>query len=149
MNNAVRQFEALQNSPAAAFFKEVGEKLLDNLKKLSLVLIMCCVAFSQEPCEGACYTEEEEQNIELHITNLENQIKYSNDQIITMKSLMMDFEKNDSLNISMINDYKKQLEYKDEMIKLVKPKWYHNRYLWFFGGIILTSTSVRMARNLD
>jgi len=38
VNNAVRQFEALQNSPAAAFFKEVGEKLLDNFEKLQTLI---------------------------------------------------------------------------------------------------------------
>ena len=37
VNNAVRQFEALQNSPAAVFFKEVGEKLLDNFEKLQTI----------------------------------------------------------------------------------------------------------------
>ena len=38
VNNAVRQFEALQNSPAAVFFKEVGEKLLDNFEKLQTII---------------------------------------------------------------------------------------------------------------
>ena len=38
VNNAVRQFEALQNSPAAIFFKEVGEKLLDNFEKLQTII---------------------------------------------------------------------------------------------------------------
>jgi hypothetical protein len=38
VNNAVRQFEALQNSPAVAFFKEVGEKLLENFSKLQDII---------------------------------------------------------------------------------------------------------------
>ena len=38
VNNAVRQFEALQNSPAVVFFKEVGEKLLDNFEKLQTII---------------------------------------------------------------------------------------------------------------
>ena len=38
VNNATRQFEALQNSPAAIFFKEVGEKLLDNFEKLQTII---------------------------------------------------------------------------------------------------------------
>ena len=38
VNNAVRQFEALQNSSAAVFFKEVGEKLLDNFEKLQTII---------------------------------------------------------------------------------------------------------------
>ena len=38
INNATRQFEALQNSPAANFFKEVGEKLLSNFEKLQTII---------------------------------------------------------------------------------------------------------------
>ena len=38
VNNAVRQFKALQNSPAAVFFKEVGEKLLDNFENLQTII---------------------------------------------------------------------------------------------------------------
>ena len=34
INNAVTQFEALKNAPAVTFFKEVGEKLLNNFDKL-------------------------------------------------------------------------------------------------------------------
>ena len=51
----------------------------------------------------------------------------------------------EKLNESLINDYKKQLEFKEEIIDLVRPKWYDNKYLWFFGGIIITSGSVYLA----
>ena len=34
INNAVTQFEALKNAPAVTFFKEAGEKLLNNFDKL-------------------------------------------------------------------------------------------------------------------
>ena len=37
----------------------------------------------------------------------------------------------DSLNQVLIKDYKKQLEFKEEIIKLVKPKWYDNKYFGF------------------
>ena len=56
---------------------------------------------------------------------------------------------NDSLNVSLINDYKNQLKWKEEMIDLVKPKWYDNKYLWFFGGIIITSGAVYLAGQID
>ena len=36
-------------------------------------------------------------------------------------------------------------EFKEEIIDLVKPKWYDNKYLWFFGGIIMTSGAVYLA----
>ena len=38
-----------------------------------------------------------------------------------------------------------QLQWKEEMIDLVKPKWYDNKYLWFFGGMIITSGSIYLA----
>ena len=41
------------------------------------------------------------------------------------------------------------MEFKEEMIKLVKPKWYDNKYLWFFGGIIVTSGAVYLAGQID
>ena len=47
--------------------------------------------------------------------------------------------------MNFINDYKNQLQWKEEMIDLVKPKWYDNKYLWFFGGMIITSGSVYLA----
>ena len=122
--------------------------LVDNIKKILSILIICSFSFTQEPCEGTCYSEEEEINIENHINDIETQLKFSNEQIFTLKSLIVDFEKNDSLNVSLINDYKKQLEYKDEMIKLVKPKWYHNRYLWFGLGVFFTAGSVQLAGEL-
>ena len=37
------------------------------------------------------------------------------------------------------------IDFSKEMIKLVKPKWHENKYLWFFGGILITSGSVYLA----
>ena len=51
----------------------------------------------------------------------------------------------DSLYKSQIGDLEKQLQFKEEMIDLVKPKWHENKYLWFFGGILITSSSIYLA----
>ena len=53
--------------------------------------------------------------------------------------------RSDSLSQSQIEDYKKKLQYKDEMIDLVKPQWYENKYLWFGFGVIFTAGSVHLA----
>ena len=66
-----------------------------------------------------------------------------------LNDLIIDYKLNDSLNVSLINDYKQQLVFKEEMIDLVKPKWYDNKYLWFFGGVILTSGAVYLAGQID
>ena len=54
----------------------------------------------------------------------------------------------DSLYQSQIEDYKKQLKIKEDMIELVKPKWYENKYLWFGLGIAFTSGNVILAGQL-
>ena len=110
-----------------------------------LVLFIFSILISQEPCEGTCFSEEEVVNITNNIKelqfDLDNQVKINEN----LNSQIYMYIQNDSLNLSLINDYKKQLEMKEEMIKLVKPKWHENKYLWFFGGIIITSGSVYLA----
>ena len=66
-----------------------------------------------------------------------------------LNGLISDYKLNDSLNVSLINDYKKQLEYKDEMIDLVKPKWHENKYLWFGLGVFFTAGSVHLAGQIN
>ena len=119
------------------------------MNKLLLILLIFSFLMPQEPCNGTCYTEEEEINIENHITDLETKLKVSDEKILLLNGLITDYKLNDSLNVSLINDYKQQLVFKEEMIDLVKPKWYDNKYLWFFGGVILTSGAVYLAGQID
>ena len=119
------------------------------MRKLLSILLIFSFLTSQEPCNGTCYTEEEEINIENHITGLETKIDLFNQQIAAQNRLIGDYKLNDSLNVSLINDYKQQLIFKEEMIDLVKPKWHENKYLWFFGGIIITAGSVYLAGQID
>ena len=108
------------------------------------ILLMSFI-FTQEPCDGTCFSEEEVVNITNNIKelqfDLDNQVKINEN----LNSQIYMYIQNDSLNLSLINDYKKQLEMSKEMIKLVKPKWHENKYLWFFGGILITSGSVYLA----
>ena len=69
----------------------------------------------------------------------------NDEEIIQLFHSIQELEHKDSLNTSLINDYKNQLQWKEEMIDLVRPKWYDNKYLWFFGGMIITSGSVYLA----
>jgi hypothetical protein len=119
------------------------------MRKLLSILLIFSFLLSQEPCNGTCYTEEEEINIENHITDIETKLSLSNEKILLLNGLITDYKLNDSLNVSLINDYKQQLVFKEEMIDLVKPKWYDNKYLWFFGGVILTSGAVYLAGQID
>ena len=105
--------------------------------------------FTQEPCEGTCLSEEESINLTEKIQQMEFDLdKYLKINKNLDEQIKMYMEK-DSLNISQIEDYMRLIKLKDEMIKTVKPKWYENRYLWFFFGVALTATSVKLAGEID
>ena len=117
-------------------------------KFLSILLIFSFV-FTQEPCEGTCFSEDEVVNITNNIKELEFKLEKTKEIEENLNSQIYMYIQNDSLNVSLINDYKKQLQWKEEMIDLVKPKWYDNKYLWFFGGMIITSGAVYLAGQID
>ena len=110
-----------------------------------ILILLLSFSFTQEPCEGTCFSEEEVLNITNNIKELQFDIEKYKEIEGNLNLQIKDYIKNDSLNVSLINDYKNQLQWKEEMIDLVKPKWYDNKYLWFFGGVIMTSGSVYLA----
>ena len=109
------------------------------------ILLLISFTFTQEPCEGTCFSEEEVLNITNNIKELQFDVEKYKEIEVNLNSQIYMYIQQDSLNESLISDYKKQLQWKEEMIDLVKPKWYDNKYLWFFGGVILTSGSVYLA----
>ena len=92
-------------------------------------------SFTQEICEGTCLSEEETKGLFNNIQELEFNLEKA-------QTLNTEFE-------SLMKDYETQIKLKDDMIELVKPKWYDNKYLWFFGGMIITSGSVYLAGQID
>ena len=117
--------------------------------KILSVLLIFSFVFPQEPCDGQCLPDEVVEQLRIDILTLENN-KESNEKIIkNLNEQIYMYIQNDSLNISLIKDYKNQLVWKEEMIDLVKPKWYDNKYLWFFGGMIITSGAVYLAGQID
>ena len=110
-----------------------------------LFILLLSFSFTQEVCEGTCFSEEEVLNITNNIKELEFKLEKGLEIEINLNSQIQSYIEQEKLNQSLIKDYKKQLEMKEEMIKLVKPKWHENKYLWFFGGIIITSGSVYLA----
>ena len=110
-----------------------------------LFILLLSLTFTQEPCEGTCFSEDEVVNITNNIKELEFKLEKGLEIEINLNSQIQSYIEQEKLNQSLIKDYKKQLEMKEEMIKLVKPKWHENKYLWFFGGIIITSGSIYLA----
>ena len=109
------------------------------------ILLLISFTFTQEPCEGTCFSEEEVLNITNNIKELQFDVEKYKEIEVNLNLQIKSYIEQEKLNESLINDYKKQLEFKEEIIDLVKPKWYDNKYLWFFGGIIITSGSVYLA----
>ena len=101
--------------------------------KTLIMILLCSFVFNQEvvPCDGTCLSEEETKNLFNNIQELEFNLEKA-------KTLNLEYE-------DLMKDYETQIQFKDEMIELVKPKWYDNKYLWFFGGILITSGSVYLA----
>ena len=131
------------------------------MNKILSILLLTFI-FTQEPilneemgepcppvCEGTCLSEEETQGLFNNIKELEFKLEKGLEIEANLNLQIQDYMKNDSLNVSLINDYKNQLQWKEEMIDLVKPKWYENKYLWFFGGVFFTSSTVYLAGQLD
>ena len=110
-----------------------------------LFILLISFTFTQDICEGTCFSEEEVVNITNNIKELQFDLEKSNEINVNLNSQIQTYIEQERLNQLLVEDYKKQLEMSEEMIKLVKPKWHENKYLWFFGGIIITSGSVYLA----
>ena len=115
----------------------------------TLILLCFSFLFTQEPCEGHCLSQNELNSIMNDMKKLEFDIEKHTKINENLNSQIYMYIQSDSLYKSQIEDYKKQLKLKEDMIDLVKPKWHENKYLWFFGGIIITSGSVYLAGQIN
>ena len=118
------------------------------MKKLILML-MISFLIPQEPCEGTCLSEEETKNLYNNIQELQFDVEKYKEIEENLNSQIYMYIQSDSLYKSQIEDYKTKLQYKDEMIELVKPQWYENKYLWFGIGVIFTASSVHLAGQIN
>ena len=101
-----------------------------------LFILLLSFSFTQEICEGTCLSEEEVLNITNNIKELQFDLEKSNEINVNLNSQIQTYIEQEKLNESLISDYKNQLQWKEEMIDLVKPKWYDNKYLWYTGGVL-------------
>ena len=114
-----------------------------------LFILLLSFSFTQEVCEGTCFSEEEVLNITNNIKELQFDVEKYKEIEVNLNSQIQTYIEQERLNQLLVDDYKNQLQWKEEMIDLVKPKWYDNKYLWFFGGIIITSGSIYLAGQID
>ena len=110
--------------------------------------------FSQDVIEPKTYTFTEEEvlgftntikelelkdslNVSL-VDDLESQLKLFEENSVIDSMLIA----NKTTQINLLKDTNKLLEQK---VKLVQPKWYENKWLYFTYGVLMTATSVRLA----
>ena len=110
--------------------------------------------FSQEVNETKTYTFTEEEvlaftneikelqlkdslNVSL-VDDLESQIRLFEETSVIDSMLIA----NKTTQINLLKDTNKLLEQK---VKLVRPKWYENKWLYFTYGVLMTATSVKLA----
>ena len=105
------------------------------MKQFISFLLIFSFLFPQEVCEGQCYTDEEAQNIELYITELEQNSNKDSLIINNLNGQLQLYFQQTNIDSTIIENYKEQLRLKDEMIKAIKPKWHENKYLWYSMGI--------------
>ncbi len=123
--------------------------------RLLLILLMCSFSFSEEldpnvvPCEGTCFSEEEVQNMFSNIKALEFKRETCESAYTNLESQIKDYDKLTMDYEESVRLCERQIKIKDDMIKTIKPKWYENKYLWFFGGVFFTSGTVYLAGQLD
>ena len=98
---------------------------------------------------------------------------FTEEEVLGFTNTIMELELKDSLNVSLVEDLESQLKLFEEnsfidsmlianktnqinllkdttklleqKVKLVQPKWYENKWLYFTYGVVLTATSVKLA----
>ena len=123
------------------------------MRYLIYILLMGAL-YSQEVDDTKTYTFTEEQvlgftneikelqlkdslNVSL-VEDLESQIKLYEETSVIDSMLIA----NKTTQLNLLKDTNKLLEQK---VKLVKPKWYENKWLYFTYGVLITATSVNLA----
>ena len=102
-------------------------------KQYLVFLIIFSLIFPQTTYE---FSEEEVKSLYASIKTLENADSTNQKIIRNLNEQIYMYIQQTEIDSSIIEDYKKQLEIKDEMIKTIKPKWYDNKYLWYAGGVL-------------
>ena len=105
------------------------------MNKLISFLLIFSLLFPQEVCEGECYTDEEAQNIELYITELEQNSSRDSLIINNLNGQLQLYLQQTNIDSTIIENYIEQLKLKEDLIKELKPKWHENKYLWYTMGI--------------
>jgi hypothetical protein len=123
-------------------------EVVEVVTKLLLILLLS-FSFTQDICEGTCFSEEEVINMTNNIKELQFKREVCESAYTNLESQVQEYDEYIDDCDENAKLYEEQIKIKEDMIKTIKPKWYHNRYLWFFGGVFFTSSTVYLAGQLD
>ena len=101
-------------------------------KNILSILLVIGLLFPQKTYE---FTEEEVQSLYSSIQELEFADSTNQKIIENLNEQIYMYIQQTEIDSTIIENYKEQLELKDEVIKNIKPTWYDNKYLWYSMGI--------------
>ena len=110
--------------------------------------------FGQDVIEPKTYTFTEEEVLGFTNTIKELELKDSLNVSLVgdLESQLQLFEENSVIDSMLIANKTMQLnllkdtnELLEQKVKLVRPKWYENKWIYFTFGVALTATSVKLA----
>jgi hypothetical protein len=120
------------------------------MKRLILVLTLIGLLFSQD--KTYTFTEEEVVNMGNKVKELEQTVDNQSEQLGIYEDLVKKYENQtqiDSMLISFktqqVNILKDREVLYEKQIKLIKPKWYENKWIYFTLGAIATAGSIKLA----
>jgi len=73
---------------------------------------------------------------------------FTEEEVLGFTNTIKELELKDSLNVSLVGDLeslKDTNKLLEQKVKLVRPKWYENKWLYFTYGVLMTATSVKLA----
>ena len=125
-------------------------------KKLLTILLIFSFLFPQAIVEEEeCFTETEIQEIELHISTLEQSDSLNVIEIDELKKMIKLYEEKDmnskvwlDLHFHKNKLLNEQIDLFNDLVKQVNPKWYENKWLWFTLGVLTTAGSIKLAGEL-
>ena len=126
------------------------------MKRFLFILLTFSFLFSQTIVEEEeCFTGSEIQEIELHISTLEQSDSLNVIEIDKLKEMVKLYEEKDKNNKIWLDLQFRKTKLLDEQIKLyndlvkqVKPKWYENKWLWFTIGVVTTAGTLKLASDI-
>ena len=139
---------------AVKFLKKFSKQYIFIYMRYIIYILLLGGLFAQEVDTTKTYTFTEEEVLGFTNTIMELELKDSLNVSLVgdLESQLQLFEENSAidsmlianktLQINLLKDTNELLEQK---VKLVRPKWYENKWLYFTYGVVLTATSVKLA----